>query len=238
MAALTLALEIACRWGLIAPAVIIPPSAMAASLWEILRSGRFTHAIALTLGDVAVAAIVSIVAGFALGVAIGASPWLRRGVEPYLASYYAVPTFILYPVFIVLLGVGRPAIIAIAVLLAVVAMITATLAGLDAIPTVFGRTARAMRLAPWQRALLIVLPASLPYLFTGARLSVAYAFIGVIASEFVLSGEGMGYEIAYAYNNFDSRTMYGLMLLVVLVVAAVTLTLDGLGRRLIARPRL
>ena len=46
-----------------------------------------------------------------------------------------------------------------------------------------------LRLSPLQSALRIKLPAALPYLFTGVKLSVAYAFIGVIASEFILSGE-------------------------------------------------
>jgi len=237
VAGLVLALQIACRSGLLAHTVIIPPTEMAASLWSILRSGRFAPAIALTLGNVAIASVISIVAGFALGVGIHASRFLRRGVEPYLASYYAVPTFILYPVFIVLLGVGSAAIIAIAVVLAVVAMITATLAGIDGIPPVFGRTARALRLSPWQMALCVQLPAAGPALFTGARLAVAYAFIGVIASEFVLSGNGLGYEIAFAYNDFDNPTMYGLMLLVVLAVSAVNLALEWLDRRLTAHLR-
>jgi len=83
----------------------------------------------------------------------------------------------------------------------------------------------------------VQLPAASPYLFAGARLSVAYSFIGVIASEFILSGDGLGYAIAYAYNNFDNRTMYGLMLLIIIVVTAVNASFDALDRRLQARRR-
>ena len=83
--------------------------------------------------------------------------------------------------------------------------------------------------------LLINLPAAAPYLFTGARLAVAYSFIGVIASEFILSGDGLGYAIAYAYNNFENRTMYGLMLLIVVVVSGVNAGLEVLDRRLQSR---
>jgi NitT/TauT family transport system permease protein len=237
LAVLVAILQIACQTGLIKHTILIPPSEMAASLWDILRSGDYTHAILLTLGNVALSAAIAIVGGFAAGVAIHASRFLRRGVEPYLASYYAVPTFIFYPVFIVLLGVGSAPIVAIAVLLAIVAMISATLTGLDGIPRVLNKTARMLRLSPIQRALLVQLPAAAPTLFTGARLAVAYAFIGVIASEFILSGDGMGYAIAYAYNNFDNRTMYGLMLLIVVVVTAVNRALDHIDRRLHARRR-
>ncbi len=235
VACLVAGLQLACRAGFVPHTVLIPPTEMVASLWEILRSGDFDHAILLTLGNVAVAACIAIVGGFAAGVAIHASRFLRRGVEPYLASYYAVPIFIFYPVFIVLLGVGSAPIIAIAVLLAVVAMITATLNGLDRVPSVLDKTGRVLRLSPLQRALLVQLPAAAPYLFTGARLAVAYAFIGVIASEFILSGDGIGYAIAYAYNDFDNRTMYGLMLLIIVVVTGVNAALDRLDRRLQSR---
>lgn len=236
-AALVAALQLACQTGLVKHTIIIAPTEMAASLWAILRSGEFNHAIALTLTNVALSAAISIGAGFAIGVAIHAIPFLRRGIEPYLASYYAVPTFIFYPVFIVLFGVGSAPIVAIAVLLAIVAMITATLNGLDRIPGVLSKTARILHLSPAERALMVQLPAASPYLFAGARLSVAYAFIGVIASEFILSGDGLGYAIAYAYNNFDNRTMYGLMLLIILVVTVVNATLDAVDRRLQSRLR-
>ncbi len=236
-AVLTGLLQLACMAGLVRPTVLIAPGAMAASLAAILASGEYTHAILLTLGNVALAAALAIVGGFGLGVAIYAVPLLRRAVEPFLASYYAVPTFIFYPVFIVMLGVGSAPIIAITVLLAIVAMITATLNGLDGIPRVLDKAARTMRLSPLRRALLVQLPAAAPHLFTGARLSIAYAFIGVIASEFILSGDGLGYAIAYAYNNFENRTMYGLMLLIVVIVTLVNGTLDALDRALQARRR-
>ena len=237
VAACVAALQLACLAGLVKHTVIIAPSEMAASLWQILRSGEFTHAILLTLTDIGLSAAISIAAGFGLGVAIHSIAFLRRGIEPYLASYYAVPTFIFYPVFIVLFGVGSAPIIAITVLLAIVAMITATLNGLDRIPEVLSKTAAILRLSPLKRALLVQLPAASPYLFAGARLSVAYSFIGVIASEFILSGDGLGYAIAYAYNNFDNRTMYGLMLLIIIVVTVVNATFDALDRRLQSRLR-
>ena len=92
-----------------------------------------------------------------------------------------------------------------------------------------------MRMPAWQNAVLIQLPAAAPHLFTGVRLSIAYSFIGVIASEFILSGDGIGYAISYAYNNFENRTMYGLMLLIILVVSVVNIVLDVLDRRFQSR---
>ncbi len=235
LAAAVGALELACRTGAIPAQTILAPSQMAASLWAILRSGEFDGDIALTLADVLAAAGLSVVLGFAAGLVVHAWPALRAALEPLLASYYAVPTFMFYPVFIILFGVGSAAIIAIAVLLALVAMVSATLAGLDRIPPVYGRVARLYRMRAWARVWRITLPAALPFLFTGVQLCVAYAFIGVIASEFILSGAGIGYAIAYAYNNFNNRTMYGLMLLVVALVSVINGALDAVDHRLARR---
>lgn len=234
---LILALEAACRAGLVSATVLLSPAQMLVASAEVLRSGQYTHAITLTITNVAIAALVSVVGGFVIGVVLHSSTFLRHGFEPFLASYYAVPTFIFYPVFIVLLGVGSAAIIALAVVLSVVAMITATLNGLDKIPPVLIKTGRVLGMSPVKRALLIQLPATTPYLFTGARLAVTYSFIGVIASEFLLSGDGLGYAIAYSYNMFDNQTMYGLMLLIIVLVTVINMALGAMDRRLQSRLR-
>jgi len=94
-----------------------------------------------------------------------------------------------------------------------------------------------MRLSRWRSAIYIKLPATLPYLFTGVKLSVAYAFIGVIASEFILSGSGIGYAIGYAYNNFQNDDMYSLMLFVLVLVTLVNVVLNRIDQRFQARRR-
>jgi NitT/TauT family transport system permease protein len=188
-----------------------------------------------TLGNVALAIVLSVTAGFATGTAIHAIPRLRRAVDPFLASYYALPFFAFYPLFIVLFGLGRPPIVTIGFLFGVVAMIIATLNGLDRIPSVLIRTARVYRMRPLATALQVKLPSAAPHLFTGVKLAVAYSFIGVIAAEFIMSSSGLGYAIAYAFNNFDNRTMYALMLFVIVLVTLVNALLHGWEQRLLRR---
>jgi ABC-type nitrate/sulfonate/bicarbonate transport system permease component len=67
------------------------------------------------------------------------------------------------------------------------------------------------------------------------KLAIVYSFIGVIAGEFVLSGAGFGFQIAFAYNSFDNPTMYGLMLLLLVLVGSVNMLLYYWERRLYAR---
>ncbi len=229
-------LELACRAGLVAPTSVIPPSAMVVALVRLLREGTVTTDLLATSGRVAAAALLSAGGGLLLGLGLHAAPRLRAAVEPLLRAWYAIPTIMFYPVLMVLFGVGGGAIVATAVLLAAVAMVGSTLAGLDRVPPVLLRTARVLRLGPVRTALQVRLPSAAPVLFTGLKLVVSYSFIGVIAAEFILSGSGLGYAVANAYNNFDNATMYGLMLLIVLLVTTVNAALGAVdaswsGRR-------
>ena len=232
---LVAALEIACRLGWVDPVAVIPPSAMAQGAWALLASGQFTGDILLTLTNVGIACSLAVVAGFLGGWALYRLPRFRRAADPLLASYYSVPTFIFYPLFIVLFGLNRWPLIAIGFVFAVVAMALNTLNGFERVPQVMRRTARAMRLSVADEMIHVVLPSCAPYLFTGLKLAIVYSFIGVIAGEFVLSGAGFGFQIAFAYNSFDNRTMYGLMLLLLGFVGALNLTLYSWERRLFLR---
>ncbi len=167
--------------------------------------------------------------------ALHAVPRLRRAVDPLLATYYAVPFFVFYPVLIAFFGLTPLPIIVIAFLFALVAMVINTLNGIDRIPRVLAKVARVHHMTPLQTALQLKLPAAAPHLFTGIKLAVAYAFIGVIASEFIMAASGLGYQISYAYNNFDNRSMYALMLFVLILVTAVNMAFYRWERRLMAR---
>ena len=148
---------------------------------------------------------LSIVGGFALGCVLYWLPPLRRTVDPFLAAYYSLPHFAFYPLLIVIFGLGALPLIVLATLFAMVAMIMATLTGLDRIPRVLIKTARMQRLSLPAEIWHIRLPAAAPHLFSGLKLAVTYSFIGVIAGEFILSTSGLGHEIAFAYDNFDNR---------------------------------
>ena len=230
-----LLLEVLCRSGVVSPTVMIPPSAMAVHLWKLLASGRVNADIVETLGNVVAAFVLSVTVGFASGAVIHSLPRLRRAIDPFLATYYALPFFAFYPLFIVLFGLGRPPIIAIGFLFGVVAMIIATLNGFDRIPRALIKTAKIYRMGPVSTALRIKLPSAAPYLFTGVKLAIAYSFIGVIAGEFIMSSSGLGYSIAYAFNNFDNRTMYALMLFVIVLVTIVNALFYVWEQKLLAR---
>jgi NitT/TauT family transport system permease protein len=225
-------LELACRLRLINPLTLIPPSTMARDLWDLLASGELTGDIVQTFSSVALAFGSAVVAGFGLGAVVHALPPLRRALDPLLASWYAIPIFVFYPLLVAVFGLGNLPLIVIGFLAAVPAMLLATLLGLDRVPRSLRKAARVFRLGRVRTVLLVVLPAALPHLFNGLKLALAYAFIGVIAGEFILSTGGLGHGIAYAYEAFDNDAMYGRMLFVLLAAVIANGVLYTLEARL------
>ena len=226
------ALEILCRTERIPRLTMIPPSEMAEHLVAGLRAGKYTADIAFTFANIGAAIAISILLGAALGLVIHALPRLRRLLDPMLASYYSVPTFVFYPLLIVLLGLTRWPLVAIGAMFGVVAMILNTINGLDRIPRVMMKSGRVLRLSPWETVWRIKIPAASPSLFTGVKLAVTYSVIGVIAGEFILSVAGLGRRIKLAYDNLDNNSMYALLLFVLSATILVYFLVHGWERRI------
>jgi len=235
IAGAVLFVEALCRFGVINHLTLLPPSEMAAYLLHLLVTGEINKAMAQTFSNVAIAFVLSVVLGFVVGAVIHAIPRLRRACDPFLASYYSVPVFVFYPLFISLFGLNRWPLIMIGFIFAIAAMVIATLNGLDRVPPVLLKLARVHRMSRSTQVFRIILPAAAPYLFTGVKLALAYSFIGILAGEFILSGGGLGYAIAYAYDAFDNKTMYALMLFVLIIVTAINSVLYVWEQRLLQR---
>jgi NitT/TauT family transport system permease protein len=228
-------LEVLCLTGAIDKTTMQPPHLIARDLYRLLISGRMNGAIAKTLTNTVLSLILALGVGVIAGALLHRRRALRDTLDPLFATYYAVPVFAFYPFFIVVFGLGDLPQILIAFMLGVVAMIVNTLNGLDRVPQVLLKTARIMHMSPIDTALRLTLPSAGPYLLTGAKLAVAYAFIGIIGSEFILSRGGIGYEISFAYNNFDNATMYPLIVLILLASIVINTVLSRWEQTLLAR---
>lgn len=230
-----LLVEALCRTGVIPKFSMIPPSQMAVGLVKLLVSGDLAIHLRSTLVGVAIAAVGSVLVGFLAGSVLHALPRVRRALDPLLATYYAIPIWVFYPLFVVLFGLNNIPKVIIGFLYAVVAMVINTLNGLDRVPPVLRKLARGYGMSAPATAVLVILPSATPYVFTGVKLAIAYSFIGVISSEFILSAEGIGYRISFAYLSFDNTTLYALILLLVVIVSAINLSLFAWERALLQK---
>lgn len=226
-------LEAAPRLGWVDTFSLVPLSEMATRAAELLTEPAFWEKDLLpSLVGIAASFVLAVVGGILSGLALWRFPMARRAVDPWLTTYYAIPTFALYPLLVVVLGVGTLPIVLLGTLFAIVAMISATMDGLDSTPRSVLRLAQVLELSGVQRAVKVLLPAALPQISVGVRLALSYSLIGVLASEFVLSTRGLGHFISDSYNDFAIADMYAGVLIVFVLALAVNVGLGSLiGRR-------
>lgn len=226
-------LEAAPRIGLVDSYSLVPLSEMATRMIELLIDPEFLADDFLpSLASIAASFVLASAIGILMGVLIWAIPALRKIFDPWLATYYAIPTFALYPLLVVLLGVGMTPIVLLGTLFAVVSMISATVDGLDALPKSVLKLTIVLRMGFWQRMFKVLLPGALPQINVGLRLALSYSLVMVLASEFVLSTSGLGHFISNAYNDFAITDMYAGVLLVFVLALSVNAAFAAILRAL------
>lgn len=235
VAGVALILEILCRAGAISRLIMIPPSEMLASAWQILATGEIKSDLYFSLANIALAIGLSVAGGFLTGLAIYSMPLLQATLEPFLTSYSAVPPIVFYPMLIVIFGLNRIPQVLIAVMFGLVPMAINTINGLHRIRPVFLKVGRVHRASALASVFRIQLPAAAPYLFVGVTLAVSYSVIGVISTEFILSARGIGHQISFAYDNYDNRAMYGLVVLLLGIATLLNSTLRFYSQRMLQR---
>lgn len=226
-------IEIAPRTGWVDPFSLVPLSAWVRTAISLLGDGEFwATALLPTLTAMGLAAALSIVSGVMLGWVLWRLPLVRRAVDPWMTTYYAIPTFALYPLLVAVLGVGMLPIVLLATLFAVVAVAVNTLAGFDAVPPTAERLSRSLLLTRRQHFRKVLFPSALPGIIVGVRLALSYSIISVLASEFILASRGLGRYIAVAYNNFAVDEMYAGVLLVLGIAVSANALVSMLIRRI------
>ena len=171
VAGFVLLLEALCLAGVIDKITMQPPHRIVVDFVRLLASGKLDAEIAKSMGNVLLAFVLAYVIGIVVGTVLHGFKTARDTLDPLFATYYAIPVFAFYPLFIVMFGLGDGPQVLIGVLLGVVAVIVTTLNGLDRVPPVLRKTARIGGLGPLETALRVTLPFCAPYLLTAAKLA-------------------------------------------------------------------
>lgn len=231
--ALALPLALLLLWQLAAArewvsAQILPaPAQVLQTLADLAAGGELLADFRISLVRIASGLAIGGTLGLALGVWLGVSPAARRGLEPTLRAFFAVPTLGWIPILILVFGIDevlKTIVISKAVMVPVVLH---TARGIREIPESYLEAARVLRLSPWTRLTRLTLPACLPTVFSGLRLGLSHAFISLVVVEMLAATEGIGYMMVWG------RKLFQLDVVVagILVVGLCGYALDRLLRR-------
>ena len=136
---------------------------------------------------------------------------------PLISTLYAVPLVIIYPLFVVWLGLGPPSKIAFASLIGFFPAALSTAAGIQTIDPQLVLAARSMGATTWQRLTRVLVPAAIPTVLSGLRLGGALTIVGVVVSEMLVASQGIGYLISFYRQSLDGPHIYAGILLVLLL---------------------
>ena len=191
--ALALVWEASVRLGFSNGRLMPPPSRIGATLWDLAQTGELASHAGATLWRVAAGFGLGAAAGTVLGAVSGASPVMRRIMDPTLQALRAIPSIAWVPLFILWLGIfeaSKVALIAVGVFFPVYLGVAAALSGVDRKIIEVGRVFRLSRLQMIRR---VTLPAILPAWITALRTGLGLGFMFVVAAEFMGASEGLGY---------------------------------------------
>lgn len=164
-----------------------------------LDKGLFWH-IATSLERVAVGFSLAAVCGVLIGVIVGASTLVHRAFDPIFQVLRTVPPLAWLPISLAMLREAQPAALFVIFITAIWPIIINTAVGVRNLPQDFLNVGRVLRLNPFEMFFSIILPAATPYIFTGLRIGVGMSWLGIVASEMLLGGVGIGFFIWDQYN--------------------------------------
>ena len=162
----------------------------------------------------------ALVVGIPIGLAIGLFRRLNYLLDPWLSAIYATPTVALVPLIILILGIGLEAKVFVVFLEAIFVITVSAMAGVRAADAQFHDIAHSFGASNWMRFKTVILPASVPFILTGARLGTGRALVGVVVAEFLASNGGIGFYISLNGSLLQSaRVYFGIVLLGIIGVA-------------------
>ena len=154
-----------------------------------------------SLKRVAVGYGLSAIAGIALGILIGQSVFAYRALDPLFQVLRTVPPLAWLPISLAIFQQAQPSAIFLIFITAIWPVILNTAAGVQAIPQTYRNVGKVLALNPWQQFTKILLPATVPHMFTGLRIGVGMSWLAIVAAEMVQGGTGIGFFIWDSYNS-------------------------------------
>lgn len=207
--------------GGISPVILPPPSMIFEQLVEFFPL-IMKHTIPTTYETV-LAFALSIPIGIVLAALMVYSKSIYRALYPNVIFFQLIPKIALAPLFIVWLGIGSPSRITFSIFICFFPILIATAAGLQSVDPNMLRLCRSLRMSDWQILMRIRFPSSPPFIFSGMKVAVTLAVIGIVVGEFIASQAGLGYLILFA----SSRQQTDLALACIAVLCVVGLVLYG-----------
>jgi nitrate/nitrite transport system permease protein len=169
--------------------------------------------------------------GIPLGFAIGRFTLLNRMFSPIISLLKPVSPLAWLPIGLLVFEAANPAAIWTIFICSIWPMVINTAVGVQRVPQDYLNVAKVLNLSEWRIATRILLPAVLPYMLTGVRLSVGTAWLVIVAAEMLTGGVGIGFWVWDEWNNLNVKHILVAIFVIGIVGLLLELALMALARR-------
>lgn len=218
---------------LVDPIIGKSPAQVASFLGNSASSGQLWRSTAATMEAVFVAFGLASVVGVIVGITLGLLPAAERVFTPFFDAANAMPRIALAPVFIVWLGIGIWAKVALAFSIVVFIVVAAAQAGVRSADPEVLRMSAVFGISKIQLFFKVLLPTSVPAVFSGLRLGLVYALLGVVGSEIIASQIGLGQLITLYSNNYRMDAVYGILIVLAIIASILNMIMATVERWLL-----
>lgn len=177
------------------PDLVPSPSETLKTASQMIESGNLFIHVGVSLERVLVGYLAGCIIGVLFGAVIGRVKIVGQFAEPLLQLMRPISPVALVPLSIIWFGIGDMSRYFIIFYGVVIIMIMNTAAGVSATPNIRLNAARCLGASREQIFRRIVIPSAVPYILTGMRVSLGFAFMGIVAAEMIAAQSGIGYLI-------------------------------------------
>lgn len=211
-------------WGFGA-AVLPGPLRTFQQIWMEISDVEFGSHLAETGKAFITALSISLIGGTIIGVLLGSRRLAGDIFEPLLIALYSIPKIALYPIVLLIFGLGISAKIAFGAIHGIIPMAIFAMTAVRNIRPVYMRSIRVHRLTAWQGAAHVLIPAAVPEIVAGLRISFSLTLLGTLLGEMFASQRGIGHLLMLAIDRNDSPTIMALAVMLFLFATTVSLGL-------------
>lgn len=223
--------EAAPRLGIVDQFILTPFSLVVAALVRLVASGEMARHLLSSLQRALGGFGVAMAVGIPLGILMGWFKRFERFVDPLLQVFRNTSILALFPVFILVFGLGELSKMAIIFWGTLWPTLLNTISGVKGVDPLLVKSARSMGISQSGLLFRVVLPAASPSILTGIRLSAANAVLVLVAAEMLGANSGLGFLIFYAEQSYAVPDMYAGILSLSVIGCGVNYALVALERR-------
>jgi len=225
--------EICSRIGLLDARFFPAPSTIFYHLFFVSPEEGIVTDIIYSVYRIVVGYFVGCSLGVMLGVGMGLSHTLRMIFYPLVMVTYPIPKIAILPLIMLIFGIGDLSKIVVVAIGSFFLVLINTLHGVDSLAQIYHDVAKVYKINRRNFVFKIVIPGSLPSIFTGLKLAIGYSLVIVVAAEFSGANKGIGYLIWQSWETFSIKSMYAGIFVIGVLGFIFSYTLDFLERRLV-----